>query len=80
MPVRARRPNPTRAELLAPVERWRPEGKARLLAGIQNGLITMADARAAHRLSADELESWWKAWRRDGMKALRITKIDRQRA
>jgi transposase-like protein len=69
---------PTRAELLAPVVRWRPERKARLLAGIQNGLISMADARVAPGLSAQELEAWWKAWQRDGMRALRTTVKERQ--
>ena len=76
----SRRPAPTRENLLAPVTRWRPEGKARLLGGIQNGLITMAEAREAHGLSAYELEGWWKAWRRDGKKGLCVTQREAHRA
>jgi len=63
----------TREQLLAVVPRWTPGRKAQLLAGIQNGVITMAQARAAHSLSVDELELWWAAWRRAGKAGLHTT-------
>ena len=57
--------------VLAPVTRWTAEKKLALLRAIEAGVISLAEARAAHRLSADEIEEWRSAYRRGGARALK---------
>lgn len=71
---------PTRAQLLAPVQRWTFARKGILLQGIRASTITFPDACAAHGLSSDELAAWFAAWNSDGFRALRSTVKSRRRA
>lgn len=45
----------TRADLLAPVDRWTDHRKETLILGIRQGVITVSDACKAHRMSLQEI-------------------------
>lgn len=62
----------SRDVLLVPVKRWPLARKARLCAGLAAGLITRAEAKAAHGLSDQEIDAWMAACERGGKEALRI--------
>lgn len=51
-------PQERRQVLLQPVRCWTPARKARLLFAIADGLLTEAEARAAHGISAAEINEW----------------------
>ena len=55
--------------------RWTIRRKATLVAAIQGGLITLDDACARYDLSTDEFMSWRRSIQRDGLRALRTTRI-----
>lgn len=63
---------PTRSELLASVRRWIPARRERLCAGIQAGVITIAEAMQAHGLSEEEMTDWYARFLTGGRAALRM--------
>ncbi len=71
MSVSAERKAKRRAEILAPVTRWSHARKHELLMALAGGLVTEAEACAAHNLSPDELAAWRAALRRGGADALK---------
>jgi hypothetical protein len=77
----------TLADLPAPgTTRWVVRRKAEVLAAINGGLLSAADACARYGLSPEELDLWQQAIDRAGVPGLRVTRIqlyrelDRQRA
>jgi hypothetical protein len=63
-----------RARLLAPVARWGFVKKFTLVHGIRRGVISMAEAKAAHALSEDELICWFKDADEHGARGLKVTR------
>jgi Protein of unknown function (DUF1153) len=61
----------TRADLLAPVERWTVLAKFWLCDGIRRGTITFDDAKAVHDVSDIELQRWYQLYESDGVDGLR---------
>jgi hypothetical protein len=56
-------------------QRWVVRRKAEVLAAINGGLLTAAEACARYRLSPEELELWQDAIDRAGVPGLRVTRI-----
>ncbi|MFQ3595524.1 MAG: DUF1153 domain-containing protein [Sphingomonadaceae bacterium] len=76
----------TLADLPEPgTTRWVVRRKAEVLAAINGGLLSAAEACARYGLSPEELELWQQAIDRAGVPGLRVTRIqlyrelDRQR-
>jgi hypothetical protein len=66
----------TLADLPAPeTTRWVVRRKAEVLAAINGGLLTAAEACTRYRLSPEELELWQEAVDRAGVPGLRVTRI-----
>lgn len=55
--------------------RWVVRRKAEVLAAINGGLLTAAEACARYRLSPEELELWQDSLDRAGIPGLRVTRI-----
>ena len=55
--------------------RWVVRRKAEVLAAINGGLITAAEACARYRLSPEELDLWQESLDRAGVPGLRVTRI-----
>ncbi len=55
--------------------RWVVRRKAEVLAAINGGLLTAAEACARYRLSPEELELWQASIDRAGVPGLRVTRI-----
>jgi hypothetical protein len=77
MPLLAMNTPITRAQLLAPVDRWTALAKFWLCDGIRRGTITFDDAMVAHSLGSDELQRWYQVYAVHGLAGLR--KINRTR-
>ncbi len=60
-----------RAELLKPVGRWTHGAKARLVAGILDGVITIREACILHRMAEEELLELQRAFTFSGQRILR---------
>jgi hypothetical protein len=56
-------------------QRWVVRRKAEVLAAINGGLLTVAEACARYRLTPEELELWQDAIDRAGVPGLRVTRI-----
>jgi hypothetical protein len=70
----------TLADLPPPdTERWVPRKKARLVAAICGGLISLNDACIRYRLTPEEFASWKDALDDRGLKGLWVTKPRYQR-
>lgn len=69
-----------RFELLSPIERWTPGAKARLVAGVLDGLVSIEEACVAHRLSSEEMVGLVQAFKAGGQTALRLTPTQRRSA
>lgn len=59
----------------ANTRRWVVRRKAEVLAAINGGLLTAAEACARYAISPEELELWQKSLERAGMAGLRVTRI-----
>ncbi|MCV2865657.1 DUF1153 domain-containing protein [Defluviimonas sp. WL0075] len=70
----------TRADL-PPAEtcRWVASRKAKVVKALAAGLITRTEARERYDLSEEELDLWFEAVARHGVKALKVTKIQKFR-
>ena len=70
----------TLSDLPAPdTERWVPRRKARVVAAVEGGLISEADARALYGISAEEFGLWRTALTTGGLKGLRVTRARQSR-
>ena len=70
----------TIADLPAPgTKRWVIRRKAEVVAAVRGGLISLEDALAKYRLTAEEFLAWQKAIDKWGMQGLRTTRIQSYR-
>ena len=71
----------TMADLPEPdTRRWVPRRKARVVAAVEGGLVTLDWALERYRLTAEEFDGWKQAMSRWGMRGLCVTKLGRGRA
>lgn len=63
----------------ANTQRWVIRRKAEVVAAVRGGLLTLEEACARYRLTADEFLSWQQAIDRWGMPGLRTTRIQHYR-
>jgi hypothetical protein len=59
----------------ANTDRWVIRRKAEVVAAVRGGLISLDDALARYRLTAEEFLAWKKAIDKWGMQGLRTTRI-----
>lgn len=59
----------------ANTDRWVIRRKAEVVAAVRGGLISLDDALARYRLTAEEFLAWQKAIVKWGMQGLRTTRI-----
>ena len=59
----------------ANTDRWVIRRKAEVVAAVRGGLISLEDALARYRLTAEEFIAWQKAIDKWGMQGLRTTRI-----
>lgn len=59
--------------------RWVVRRKAEVVAAIDGGLITIAEACVRYGLTLEELASWQRAVEREGMLGLRATRVQHYR-
>jgi hypothetical protein len=67
-------------QALLPVTRWTRSRKAEVIWALSRGLITSAQACAAHGLTGDELASWVQRHSARGVEGLMATRARRRRA
>ena len=60
--------------------RWVIRRKAEVVAAVRGGLISLDDALAKYRLTAEEFLAWQKAIDKWGMQGLRTTRIQSYRS
>ena len=60
--------------------RWVIRRKAEVVAAVRGGLISLEDALAKYRLTAEEFLAWQKAIDKWGMQGLRTTRIQSYRS
>jgi hypothetical protein len=70
----------TRQSLPALTERWTARRKAEVIAAVQGGLLTVDEACDRYRMSVEELASWMRTEERLGVRGLRVTCVQRNRA
>ena len=61
------------------IQRWVARRKAEVVAAVQGGLLTFAEACHRYDLTLEELASWERSADRSGMKGLRVTHLQRYR-
>lgn len=59
--------------------RWVVRRKAEVVAAVNGGLLTIAEACERYDLSLEELASWQRAIEREGMAGLRATRVQHYR-
>ncbi len=70
----------TVADLPSPgTTRWVIRRKAEIVLAVHAGLLTLAEACARYRLTAEEFHSWQTAIERHGLLALRTTQLQQYR-
>jgi hypothetical protein len=70
----------TLADLPQPdAQRWVASRKAIVVAAVRGGLLSMSDACARYRLTAEEFLSWQMQVDRNGIQGLRTTRIQEYR-
>ncbi|MEH7826672.1 DUF1153 domain-containing protein [Gemmobacter denitrificans] len=70
----------TRADLPpADTQRWVASRKATVVRAVQHGLITESEALERYSLSEEEFALWRAAVERHGVKALKVTAIQKYR-
>lgn len=70
----------TRADLPpADTRRWVASRKAQVIKALAAGLLSREEAMERYELSEEELDLWFEAVARHGVKALKVTKIQRYR-
>jgi hypothetical protein len=61
-------------------DRWRPQRKAAVLALIDSGVLSEADALRDYELSTEELAEWRLAFAEHGVDGLRATRLQMYRS
>ena len=70
----------TRADLpAADTRRWVASRKAQVIKALSAGLISREEAIERYALSEEELDLWFEAVARHGIRALKVTKIQKFR-
>ncbi|KAK0332976.1 hypothetical protein LTR94_022824 [Friedmanniomyces endolithicus] len=64
----------------ANTDRWVIRRKAEVVAAVRGGLLSLDDALAKYRLTAEEFLAWQKAIDKWGMQGLRTTRIQSYRS
>ena len=64
----------------ANTDRWVIRRKAEVVAAVRGGLLSLDDALAKYRLTAEEFLAWQKAIDNWGMQGLRTTRIQSYRS
>lgn len=59
--------------------RWVPRRKARVVAAVEGGLISLEEARTRYEISEEEYESWRAGLRRHGLRGLCVTRLNSHR-
>ena len=59
--------------------RWVVRRKAEVVAAVNGGLLTIAEACERYSLTLEELASWQRAVEREGMAGLRATRVQHYR-
>jgi hypothetical protein len=54
-------------------QRWLPIRKARVVAAVRGGLISVDEVRKRYRLTLEEFENWQTEFDRKGVSGLRVT-------
>lgn len=71
----------TKADLPLPgTHRWVPRRKARVVAAVEGGLISRAEACERYDISEEEFSCWRDALTRHGLRGLCVTRINHVRA
>ena len=71
----------TLADLPPPdTRRWVPRRKARVVAAVEGGLLSEAEAFERYQITAEEYDTWKAAMSRFGMRGLCVTKINHVRS
>ncbi len=66
----------TQANLPSPeTRRWVASRKAIVVAAVRGGLLSISDACERYRLTAEEFLTWQTQVDRDGLKGLRVTRV-----
>lgn len=63
----------------ANTSRWVVRRKAEVVAAIDSGLLTIAEACSRYDLTLEELASWQRAVEREGIAGLRATRVQHYR-
>ncbi|MCT2400702.1 DUF1153 domain-containing protein [Novosphingobium mangrovi (ex Huang et al. 2023)] len=63
----------------ANTSRWVVRRKAEVVAAVNGGLLTIAEACERYNLTLEELASWQRAVEREGMPGLRATRVQHYR-
>jgi hypothetical protein len=61
------------------IKRWSMRHKAEVVAGVDGGLISLAEACQRYALSEDEFKSWQQLLRDHGLTGLRATRSRKTR-
>lgn len=59
--------------------RWTIRRKAEVVAAVEGGMLTIAEACERYALELEELASWQRSVDRSGMPGLRVTRIQQYR-
>ena len=60
------------------LKRWVARRKADIVAAVEGGLLTEAEARARYNISREEFSAWLSAYESDGVAGLRARANDRK--
>lgn len=69
----------TLESLPLPDDRWTVRRKAEVAAAIHGGLITAQEACDRYNLSVEEITSWQRSVKLDGVAGLRVTRLQHYR-
>ncbi len=70
----------TLADLPSPkTRRWVPRRKARVIAAVEGGLLSVEEAFQRYEITDEEYQNWKAAMSRFGLKGLCVTQINRVR-
>lgn len=61
------------------IDRWTARRKAEVVAAIDGGLLSVAEACEKYELTLEELTCWQRAIERSGLLGLRITRVQHYR-
>lgn len=59
----------------ADTKRWVPRRKAEVVAAVNGGLLTLAEACGRYGISLEEFTQWERAYEADGLNGLRANRV-----